>query len=700
MRRAARPMLVAVLAVLLIAASPAAQKSDSAQALLRAAMDKAVVDGDLNAAINQYQAIVARFKTDRAVVATALVRMAECYQKLGDAQARTIYERVVREYSDQKEAVTIARVRLSSDARLSSASITTRQVWTGPKASVSGAVSSDGRYLSGTDWGTGDLLLHDVSDGTDRRLTNKGSWLDSGEYAEGSVFAPDGKQVAYGWYNANRKASGYDLRLISVSASSPATPRILYDNADVEWIAPYDWSPDGKWIGVQMHRRDRTVQIALVAAADGSLHVLKSVDWRESSAMFFSPDSQYVAFDLPSSQDSARRDVFVLAINGSREIPAVVHPASDVVMGWTPDGTHLLFSSDRTGSMGVWALPFRQGKPQGAPRLVKPDIGRARAMGLTRSGKLYFGLRTDGPDLYIASVDFDSGTLVKPPARATEEFIGSNGNPDWSHDGKYLAYTSHRALVVGTNVVSSSFPNVLAIRSMETGDVRELQAKLRGRIQSLRWAPDGGSLAVESTDRQGQQGIYRVHAQTAEVSLIGEGQLPQWAPDGSKLFYRRGEGVIVERELAAGKEREVMRRANPCRPSLSPDGHYLACVDFGDGATKGRTLWVFPVEGGEPRALLRLTEPHTFGNLVAWMPDSRSVLLWVPGNEPHHWLVPVAGGEPRKIDLGVDFGQAFNVRIHPNGREVVFTAGSDKSEVWVLENFLPALSARRLNGRR
>lgn len=45
--------------------------------------------------------IVDTFKTDRAVVATALVRMAECYQKLGDAESRKIYERVAREFADQ-----------------------------------------------------------------------------------------------------------------------------------------------------------------------------------------------------------------------------------------------------------------------------------------------------------------------------------------------------------------------------------------------------------------------------------------------------------------------------------------------------------------------------------------------------------------------------------------------------------------------
>ena len=104
MRSATRTIFALVSAVLLLAAGLAGQKTDSAQALLRAATDKAVVDGDLNGAIKQYQTIVEKFKTDRAVVATALVRMAECYQKLGDpeAQKAVTTKRVFRGFGVKK----------------------------------------------------------------------------------------------------------------------------------------------------------------------------------------------------------------------------------------------------------------------------------------------------------------------------------------------------------------------------------------------------------------------------------------------------------------------------------------------------------------------------------------------------------------------------------------------------------------------
>jgi hypothetical protein len=61
--------------------------------------------------------------------------------------------------------------------------------------------------------------------------------------------------------------------------------------------------------------------------------VLKSIDWRLSSKLFFSPDGKYLAYDMPAAETSDQRDVFVLAVDGSREVSAVVHPSDDVVMG-------------------------------------------------------------------------------------------------------------------------------------------------------------------------------------------------------------------------------------------------------------------------------------------------------------------------------------------------------------------------------
>src|SRR5205823_4089938 len=133
----------------------------------------------------------------------------------------------------------------------------------------------------------------------------------------------------------------------------------------VERFSAFDWSPDGKLIAVQVDRLDHTKQISLVSVSDHSLRVLKSVDCRGTRRTFFSPDGQYLAYDLPQSESSPQRDVFVLSLDGAHETRAVASPGNDVMMGWSADGRWLLFGSDMTGSNSLWGVAFAGGKVEG-----------------------------------------------------------------------------------------------------------------------------------------------------------------------------------------------------------------------------------------------------------------------------------------------------------------------------------------------
>src|SRR5262249_38644233 len=133
--------LFAIVLVAIVIARPVRPLAQSQGTLeLRAAMETETIKGDLSSAIKQYSAVVAKFKSDRAVTAVALVRMAECYQKMGDAQARKIYEQVVKDYADQTDAVAEARMHLGgSDTR--SGRQTNTLVWSGDDE---GTISPDG----------------------------------------------------------------------------------------------------------------------------------------------------------------------------------------------------------------------------------------------------------------------------------------------------------------------------------------------------------------------------------------------------------------------------------------------------------------------------------------------------------------------------------------------------------------------------
>src|SRR2546428_719626 len=83
--------------------------AESGQDLFQKALVAERANGKLEEAIKLYQRISQKFSSDRSLAAKALMQMGQCYEKLGDAQARKAYDQVVREYADQREVVAAAR---------------------------------------------------------------------------------------------------------------------------------------------------------------------------------------------------------------------------------------------------------------------------------------------------------------------------------------------------------------------------------------------------------------------------------------------------------------------------------------------------------------------------------------------------------------------------------------------------------------
>jgi ankyrin repeat protein len=70
---------------------------------------------NLGAAIPMYQSVIDRFETDRKIVATAVFRLGECYRKQGSTNEAIVqYQRVLREFADQTELVTLGRQYLAT----------------------------------------------------------------------------------------------------------------------------------------------------------------------------------------------------------------------------------------------------------------------------------------------------------------------------------------------------------------------------------------------------------------------------------------------------------------------------------------------------------------------------------------------------------------------------------------------------------
>jgi len=348
-------------------------------------------------------------------------------------------------------------------------------------------------------------------------------------------------------------------------------------------------------------------------------------------------------------------------------------------------------------------------------------------MGLTRSGALYYVTTTGAgqrSSIQVASFDFATGKLLSGPTDLTQEYLESDTQPTWSHDGKYLAYFSKL-------VRSGPANSLVAIRSAETGQmIRELRLQLTNIYSEIQWAHDGRSLLLQGRDFKGRWGTFQIDAQTGDLSPImfhppADVVYPNWSPDGRSLYFRRqipgNQGfALIQRGLASGNEKEVIRRALVAGPIISPDGKYIATSSI-DPSTNSRVKLLLPADGGEPREMMRVSADVEAGALADygkgigfvgghWAADSQSFVTRKVFNDPKRsdefWRIPIDGSAPSKLDLSwlttrghVGTWQETIFRFHPDGQRIAYTViekGAPlKQEVWMLENFLPTVAAKK-----
>jgi len=683
------PVLIVASCLVLVFGNLPAQESAAEQ--FEKALYYEDVQGDLQKAIGLYEQVLKQFPENREIAAKAQLHIGLCYEKLGLQEAPKAYQRVLDDFPEQKESVKLAQEKLSNllkakkviDKKDEGFSI--RKVMS---LSILGGVSPDGCLLSYVDWytGNGELAVMDTATGKKRRLTHKDSEDDPWHMVSRSIFSPDGKKLAFARWKADDTT---DFRIINADGSGQ---RILLDNEEIYSFLPNDWTPDGKNILGVLQKKDKKNKIAYVSAVDGNLRIIKEFDKSCPGKLILSSDGRWIAYDFPQDEKSDKRNIFLLSEDGKREIPLLNHPADDRLLGWTPAGDWILFSSDRSGNWDAWIVPFSNGKTKGDPTLVKQDFGQMRGIGLqpmgfTQDGSFYFGDLVWLENIYLAEVDTEKTDVLEPPKKMAQRFEGSNCDPVWSPDGQSLAFLSRRE----RHGLKSS---AICIINMDSGEEIELLPKLRN-LGGLRWLPDGKFFIVLGTDENDQTGLFKMDARTGETALVATGDSGYHAlrcsPSGKKVFYEADVWKeqlfrILMFDLDTQQKKEVYRsKGQIIRMDISPDGKRLVFHEIFDN-----TLKHISVDGSHPQVLLKLEDGGI--NSVAWSADGKDIFFskTIEGSKVGKcelWRIPSEGGEPEKFNLAGD--GLIDLNIHPDGSRIAFTLWQADEQVWVMENFLP-----------
>jgi Tol biopolymer transport system component len=554
---------------------------------------------------------------------------------------------------------------------------TLRQIEVRGRGRVHSRPSFDGKYMLDVDREMGNLIIRELATSKEWKLP---VISDPNAFVYESRMSPDSKRVAFLQFNPVEE--DFDLCIIDFDGSGQRT---LMDSCQIAGYFNMDaWSPDGKYIFGRLERKP--MELARVSADDGSVQIIKKFEQGKLSMVQVSPDGRYLAYSRAEQTDS-KPDIFIFDLEQNQETPLVVHPAADKLLGWTPDGQNVFFTSDRNGTWDGWLLRVVDGKGRGLPEVIKAGIGDISPIGFTRSGSFYCGFQHQAWNVYTAALDRNTGQVVSEPIPVRH--VGKDAWADWSPDGRYLAYLSEP---------DRTKPQVIRIRTLTTGQERELKIDLP-RFEWLRWCPDSRHLLITSFSWNSPSMVYKVDVETGKYTPVVKSEQrsvrqAELSADGKTLVYRiRGSGNatwLIARNMETGTEKEllqigdVMGATSLALWSLSPNGEQVALSMRQDKVDQPRILKVITVETGESRTLV-----GDMGLFLLWSSDGRDLLFTKEGNEL--WRVDAEGGEPRRIWEWKE--KIWSPRIHPDGQRIAFHSGGYVSEMWVMENFLPTAVA-------
>jgi len=244
---------------------------------------------------------------------------------------------------------------------------------------------------------------------------------------------------------------------------------------------------------------------------------------------------------------------------------------------WSPDGSQIVF--------------------------ISPCLGRGE----------FFDNTYNNSSLYIINADgSDQRTLTTVP--------GSDYDPDWSPDGKRIAFTSLR-----------DGKKDVYVLTLETGAIERLttvEGDVQGNSQPS-WSPFGNQI-VYTVKRFNAYQIWAMSdTGQGNVQIARSGQdfwdfLPIWAPDGETILFSQRNAGIASRPWLLSIRYEDRESKDPTRLDIprpvedvefSPDGNWLAFE--GMDSEGNRDVYIMTTTGGNRT---RLTVDPGVDFDPAWRP--------------------------------------------------------------------------------
>lgn len=352
---------------------------------------------------------------------------------------------------------------------------------------------------------------------------------------------------------------------------------------------------------------------------------------------------------------------------------------------WSPDGRRLAYVAEVNG--------FRQLMVRNLGTREERQLSREATDHLQPSwsaeGRIAF-VRASSPRSKLEPNDLngwfpEGGDIwsIDPETGVESKLVDDAFNPAYSPDGRRLAFDAGWAGARRIWLADATGHNPLQL----TSDSSEAVVHT-----GPRWSPDGSRVAFRRIDGIKSDIVVLVPKTQVTIRVTDDNVLdmdPAWAPDGSSVYFStaRGGGLNLWRAQVSSEgasdgqpEQLTTGAGDDVSPALAPDGSRLVFAVRGVNSD----LWRLPVDPvtGEPsgsaQPVLMTTRVESRG---AWSPDGRTLAFNSDRlGEMNIWLHQ-DDRDDRQLTRGP--GGDYQPAWAPDGRRVAFfSARSGNPDIW------------------
>jgi len=533
------------------------------------------------------------------------------------------------------------------------------------------------------------------------------------------AFSPGGEQLAFSWMG--RDPFNYDIyvrplksgepRRLSSHSSDDFVPSWSPDGSSIVWLrelagegagaedfeiieAPAVGGPERSWGRVSFNLPPELITFAGIAWTQDGEHLvvtefmdgqlalyLRSRDGRRSRltspdagdgdvSPALSPDGRWLAFVRGNLSAS---DIYLLELSDDGAAagePRRITEDRQIKwsLSWTPDGKSIVHVSPGM----LWRVPV---SATGARRQrLGAATGVGRVAVAPTGARLAFGRGSAASELYRMDVDGPPQDMAEPQRMGPSS--GLNTAPDFSPDGRQLAFSASRDLYSGIFIADADGENVKTLYSSSSSI--PLQP---------RWDPDGERIAFLVLGNPGTEvksGVYVLAANGGAPLRISDAVGgPSWSSDGNEVYFaseRTGQPEIWKQSL--GGEPTQVTQDGGLLAIESPDGRFLYYMKTARGA-----LFRMPNGGGDEEQVVEMVWDIQFEVL----------------DDAVYYIAPSGGPEPSPFRIeryDVQDGRTEVMKVLPkehlpeHGLTVSFEAGaivyahrSTEMEIMLVEGF-------------